>query len=123
MVNWDVVGDNVRIARERVRRSLDQDFPQDRQLTLSRPHENENGPDCGPVSMRSFDRIGLAFAIELAFFRHTLERLTGAFDPILMLVAFRRQQFDDLERAARAEPAKWAGCVADILTDRIFVDF
>ena len=52
MVNWDVVGDNMRIARERAQRGLDQDFAQDRQLTSCRYRlQNENGPDCGPVLM------------------------------------------------------------------------
>jgi hypothetical protein len=95
---------------------MDPDFAQDFQLTL-RSDENKNGPDCGPVLMRYCDWTCLALAIELTFFRHTLERLAGALDPVLMFVTFRRQQFDDLEGAARAEPAKWAGCVADVLTD------
>src|SRR3954462_3465677 len=69
----------------------------------------------------SIDR--LAFTIELAFLGHPLERLPSALDPVLMFVAFRRQKLDDLERAARAETAKWAGCVANVLTDRIFVNF
>ena len=64
-----------------------------------------------------------AEAVELAFLGDALERLPGALDAILMFVAFRRQQLDDLERAARAEPAKRAGCVADVLTNRIFVNF
>ncbi len=95
---------------------MDPDFAQDFQLTL-RSDENKNGPDCEPVLMRYCDWTCLALAIELTFFRHTLERLAGALDPVLMFVTFRRQQFDDLEGAARAEPAKWAGCVADVLTD------
>ena len=41
--------------------------------------------------------LKLAFAIELAFFRHTLEGLARAFDPILMFIAFRRQKFNDFE--------------------------
>jgi len=64
-----------------------------------------------------FDCVWLAFAIELTFFRHTFERLAGALDPVLMLVTFRRQQLDDLERSACAEPAEGAGCVTDVLTD------
>ena len=67
--------------------------------------------------------LKLAFAIELAFFRHTLEGLARAFDPILMFIAFRRQQFHDLEGTARAEPAEWAGGVAYVLTNRISVSF
>jgi hypothetical protein len=34
-----------------------------------------------------------------------------------MLVTFRRQQLDDLERSARAEPAERAGCVTHVLSD------
>ena len=40
-----------------------------------------------------------------------------------MFIAFRRQQFDDLEGTARAETAERAGGVAYVLTDRIFVNF
>ena len=84
--------------------------------------ESKTGPIVGPFSFhRSILR--LALAIELAFFRHPLERLAGALDPILMLIAFRRQKLDDLERSARAETAKRAGRVADVLTDRISVNF
>jgi len=85
-------------------------------------HRIKNGPDCGPVFISSFD-LCLALAVELAFFRHPFERLAGALDPILMFIAFRRQKLHDLERSARAETAKRAGRVADVLTDRIFVNF
>jgi hypothetical protein len=65
----------------------------------------------------------LALAIELAFFRHPFEGLAGAFDPILMLIAFWRQKLDDFEGATGTETAKRAGCVANVLADRIFVNF
>jgi hypothetical protein len=65
----------------------------------------------------------LALAVELAFFRHPFKRLAGALDPILMLIAFRRQKLDDFEGATRTETAERAGCVADVLADRIFVNF
>ena len=81
----------------------------------------KNGPDRGPVLLIALF-VFLALAIELAFFRDSLERLAGALDPILMLIAFRRQKFHDLEGPARTKTAKRAGRVADILTDRIFVN-
>ena len=124
MVNWDVVGDNMRIAQRTRSRGVDQAFAQGRELTAApTTRKMKTGPIAGPFSCPSFDLIVLALAIELAFFRHALEGLAGALDPILMFIAFRRQQLHDLERAARAETAKWTGCVADVLTDRIFVNF
>jgi hypothetical protein len=51
---------------------------------------------------------GLALAIELALLGHPLERFASTFDSILMFVAFGRQQFHHLKRAAGAKPAKRA---------------
>jgi hypothetical protein len=67
--------------------------------------------------------VWLAFAIELALFGNALERFARALDAILVFIAFRRQQLDDLERAARTEAAEGAGGVAYVLADRIFVSF
>src|SRR5690606_10708065 len=58
--------------------------------------------------------------VELTFLGHALESLTGILDPILVLIALRRQQFYNLERTAGTEPAKRAGGVANVLADRIF---
>jgi len=68
-------------------------------------------------------RDALAIAIQLAFLGDALERLARALDPILLLIAFRRQQLDDLERTAGPETAERSGRVPDILADGILVSF
>jgi hypothetical protein len=62
----------------------------------------------------------LTVAIELAFLRDALKSFIRALDPVLMLVAFRRHQFDDLE-CPRRSPIQRASGVAHGLTERIFV--
>ena len=42
----------------------------------------------------------LAIAVELAFLGHALERLAGTLNPVLMFVAFGRQQLHNLVAAA-----------------------
>jgi hypothetical protein len=76
------------------------------------------GP-AGPLS--SGPAQYLSIAVELAFFRDALERLAGALDTILVLVAFERQQFYDFEQAARTKAAERASGVTHILADRILV--
>src|SRR5262249_42292633 len=56
-----------------------------------------------------------------AFLGDTLERLSGAFDAVLLLVAIRRQQSDDLERTACPKAAERTSRVAHVLSDRKFV--
>ena len=56
MVNWDVVGDNMRIAQERAREAWMQAVAQSYELTATAARARiENGPDCGPVLISSFD--------------------------------------------------------------------
>jgi hypothetical protein len=74
----------------------------------------------GPAYIRHLQR-DLMFAIELAFLGHTFKRFTRTFDAILMLVTFKRQQFDNFKGTTCTVPAKLTAGVADILTDRKFV--
>ena len=54
MVNWDVVGDNMRIARERVRATWTKTFAKGRELA-PQSAATKNGPDCGPVPWSTGD--------------------------------------------------------------------
>ena len=56
------------------------------------------------IAVTTPDRSRLPMTIELAFFRHALERLFGILDPILVLVAIQRKQLDDLVSAAGGGP-------------------
>ena len=51
MVNWEVVGENMRIARERNARNLEQDFAQDRQLIPSLTDQNPCAHWRNPMDM------------------------------------------------------------------------
>jgi hypothetical protein len=65
--------------------------------------------------------IMLPLAIKLALLGDTFKRFARAFDPVLVFIAFWRQQFNDFERTACANPPKGAACVADVLTNGILM--
>lgn len=65
----------------------------------------------------------LPLSIELALLRDPLECLAGSFDPVLMLIAFQRQQLHNFEGAGGAETTERTRCVTDVLANRIFVNF
>jgi hypothetical protein len=62
-------------------------------------------------------------AIQLAFLGDPLERFGRAFDPVLMLVTFRRKQLHDFERPTGAKPAERTGGIPDVLANGILVSF
>jgi hypothetical protein len=61
--------------------------------------------------------------IELAFASHAFERLFGILDPVLMLVAIRREQLHDLEGSVRGGPVKGTCDVTDRLPHHEFMRF
>ena len=63
----------------------------------------------------------LVCAVELALLSHALESLAGILDAILIVVAIRGQQPDDLVAAVGAGTGQRAGRVADRLPDLKFV--
>jgi hypothetical protein len=73
-------------------------------------------------SLLAFDQgYRLSDEIKLAFFRHPLMRFGGAFDSILEVVAFGRQELRDFIDRAHRGNAERSRCVIDRLTDFEFV--
>jgi len=118
--HWDVVGNNMRVAQERAREAWMKLPIKLRADDKGRcALESKTGPIAGRFHS-SFD-YRLALAIKW-FFRHPLERLAGALDPILMFIASGGKSFTILnEPLAPKRPN--GRRVANVLTDRIFVNF
>jgi len=56
-------------------------------------------------------------AIELAFFRNPFERFPRVLDTVLIILAIRRKQLDNLIASAGGRTADWAGGEIDALTN------
>jgi len=60
-------------------------------------------------------------AIQLAFLDHPLVRFIGIFNPVLVVIAFGRQELRDFVNAVRTAATERSGRKADRLTDFEFV--